>query len=187
MEGRNGGDDGRPLADRIGQELAVPLGGMGENTIRAAFSKWPDYNRRLRDVVAAMTAEQLAAQRSPQRWPLWATVGHLACQRIFWLCDFAGEPGAETTPFTNAAYDCPGDDDLEHVLDSGKLAVALDSTFRVVENCLDAWTLQMLDEVLRRPEWGGSWVHARGAVIQRVFAHDVYHIAELNEASARPD
>ena len=28
----------------------------------------------------------------------------------------AGEPGAETTPFPNAGYDCPGDDDLEHVL-----------------------------------------------------------------------
>ncbi len=40
----------------------------------------------------------------------------------------------------------------------------------------------MLVEELRRPEWDGSWVHTRGAVIQRVFAHDVYHSAELNEA-----
>ena len=101
---------------------------------------------------------------------------------MFWLCDFAGEPGAETTRFTNAAYDCPGDDDLEHVLGADALVEALDSTFRIVENCLDRWTLDMLDETLRRPEWDGSWVHTRGGVIQRVFAHDVYHIAELNEA-----
>ena len=40
----------------------------------------------------------------------------------------------------------------------------------------------MLDEVLRRAEWDESWVHTRGAVIQRVFSHDVYHLAELNEA-----
>jgi len=65
---------------------------------------WPQYNRRLRDVVGAMTDEQLAIRPSPKRWPIWATVGHTACQRVFWLCDFAGEPGAETTPFTNAAY-----------------------------------------------------------------------------------
>jgi hypothetical protein len=26
------------------------------------------------------------------------------------------------------------------------------------------------------------WVHTRGAVIQRVFSHDVYHTAEPNEA-----
>jgi hypothetical protein len=27
-----------------------------------------------------------------------------------------------------------------------------------------------------------EWVHSRGWVIQRVFAQDVYHCAELNEA-----
>ena len=62
------------------------------------------------------------------------------------------------------------------------LVEALDSTFHIVESCLDRWTLDMLAEELRRPEWDGSWVHTRGAVIQRVFAHDVYHSAELNEA-----
>jgi hypothetical protein len=154
-------------------------------TIRPAYSKWPEYNRRLRDVVAAMTDEQLAMTPSPERWPLWATVGHAACQRVFWLCDFAGEPGAETTPFTNAGYNCPGDDDLEHVLSAAALAHALDSTFQIVEACLDRWTLDMLDEELRRPEWDDSWVHSRGSVIQRVFSHDVYHSAELNETLGR--
>ena len=155
---------------------------MASLTIRPAYSKWPDYNRRLRDVVAALADEQLAMQPMPERWPLWATVGHAACQRVFWLCDFAGEAGAERTPFTNAGYDCPGDDDLEHVLSAEALAEALDSTFRIVEGCLDRWTLDMLDEVLRRPEWDETWVHTRGSVLQRVFSHDVYHIAELNEA-----
>jgi hypothetical protein len=155
---------------------------MSSPTIRPAYSKWPDYNRALRDVVAAMTEEQLAIRPSPGRWPLWATIGHAACQRVFWLCDFAGEPGADTTPFTNAGYDCPGDDDLEHVLSGAALGAALDSTFRIVETCLDRWTVDMLDEEIRRPEWDETWVHTRGSVIQRVFSHDVYHIAELNEA-----
>ena len=155
---------------------------MTDGTIRPAYSTWPKYNQRLSDAVAALTDEQLAIQPSPDRWPLWATVGHAACQRVFWLCDFAGEPGAETTPFTNAAYNCPGDDDLEHVLGSEALVAALDSTFRIVEDCLDRWTLGMLEEEIRRPEWDDSWVHTRGAVIQRVFSHDVYHTAELNEA-----
>jgi len=74
---------------------------MTDQTIRPAYCKWPDYNRALRDAVAGLTDEQLAIQPSPDRWPTWATVGHAACQRVFWLCDFAGEPGAETTPFTN--------------------------------------------------------------------------------------
>jgi uncharacterized damage-inducible protein DinB len=155
---------------------------MSDPSIRPAFSSWPDFQRRLRDVVAGMTDEQLAMTPSSERWPLWATIGHTACQRVFWLCDFAGEPGAETTRFTNAANDCPGDDDLEHVLTADELAEALDSTFRIVEGCLDRWTLEMLGEVIRHPEWDDSWAHARGFVIQRVFAHDVYHTAEVNEA-----
>ena len=31
------------------------------------------------------------------------------------------------------------------------------------------------------PEWDGSRRHTRGWVIQRVFSHDIYHAAELNE------
>jgi hypothetical protein len=154
---------------------------MSSATIRPAFSKWPDYNRRLRDVVGVMSEEQLAIQPSPERWPSWATVGHAACQRVFWLCDFAGEPGAKTTRFTNAAFDCPGDDDLERVLSADQLVEALDSTFRIVESCLERWTLDMLNEEIRHEDWGKDWVHTRGSVIQRVFTHDVWHSAELNE------
>ena len=136
-------------------------------------------------MVAGLTDEQLAMTPSPDRWPMWATVGHLACQRVFWLCDFAGEPGAETTPFTNAAYNCPGDDDLDHVLDAEALVEALNSTFRIVETCLDRWTLDTLDEEIRRSwETEEERVYIRGSVIQRVFAHDVYHCAELNEMLA---
>ncbi|HUL84832.1 MAG TPA: DinB family protein [Actinomycetota bacterium] len=154
---------------------------MSDLPIRPAFRTWPTYNQRLREVVATMTAEQLAIRPSADRWPIWASVGHTACQRVFWLCDFAGEPGAEATPFTNAAYDCPGDDDLEHVLDVGALIEALDSTFRIVEDCLDRWTLDMLDEVIRRRWDTEERVHGRGWVLERVFSHDVYHCAELNE------
>jgi hypothetical protein len=154
---------------------------MSDLTIRPAYRTWPTYDQRLRDVVGAMTEVQLAIRPSPDRWPVWASVGHLACQRVFWLCDFAGEPGAETTPFTDAANDCPGDDDLDHPLDAGALVEALDASFRIVEDCLDRWTLVMLDEVINR-RWGSEErSHPRGFVLQRVFSHDVYHCAELNE------
>ena len=151
--------------------------------IRPAFPEWPTFNKRLRDVVATMTAEQLAIQPSPDRWPLWATLGHLACQRVFWLCDYAGQRGAETTPFTNAGFDCPGDDDLEHVLSADALDHALHSTFRIIDTCLDTWTLEMLDEEIR-PESDPTRAHRRGWVLQRVFAHDIWHAAEVNETLA---
>ena len=152
--------------------------------IRPAYDAWPDLDRRLREVVAGLTGDQLAVQPGPGRWPLWASIGHLACQRVFWLCDVAGEPGADTTPFPNAGYDCPGDDDLEHVLSAEDLVAALAATFRIVDRCLDGWTLGSLAEVIRHPEWDASWVHTRGAIIQRVYRHDIAHVAELNDALA---
>jgi DinB superfamily len=150
--------------------------------LRSAFPEWPSYDRRLREVVGGLTPEQLAVRPSADRWPLWATVGHTACQRVSWLCGFAGEPGADDTPFPDALYRCPGDEDLEHVLGPAELAAALEATFRIVEGCLDRWTPEMLDQEIRRDF--GDWkpVHTRGWVLQRVFAHDVYHCAELNEA-----
>jgi hypothetical protein len=132
-----------------------------------------------------MTDDQLAITPLPGRWPIWASVGHAACQRVSWLCGFAGEPGADTTPFPNALYECPGDEDLEHVLSPDALAAALDSTFRIVERCLDQWTPAMLEEEIRQRFDAEETVYTRGAVIQRVFAHDVYHCAELNEILAR--
>jgi hypothetical protein len=157
---------------------------MSALTIRPAFSNWPRYNAQLRDVVATLTIEDLARQPSSDRWPLWATIGHTCCQRVSWLCGFAGEPGAETTPFPDALHTCPGDEDLVHVLGPEQLVEALDSTFRIVESCLDRWTLDTLGEEIRRTFGREEWVYTRGSVIQRVHAHDIWHSAELNETLA---
>lgn len=150
--------------------------------IRSAFSKWPEYNKRLRDAIAPLTDEQLAIPAGSHQWPIWAVVGHTACQRVFWLCDFAGEPGAETTRFTDAGNHCPGDDDLQNALGPSELVEALDATFHIIDHCLDAWSLAELDEELHRPEWGDDWVHTRGSVLQRLLSHDVYHCADVNLA-----
>lgn len=150
-------------------------------SIRVAFAAWPLLNSRLTDAVRSLSAEQLATAAGPGRWPLWAVVGHLACQRVFWLCDFAGQPGAASTRFTNAGWDCPGDDDLENALSGAELAVALASTFAIVDSVLDTWTFDWLDDLLTRPEWGPEWRHTRGFVVERVHAHDVWHTAEANE------
>ena len=153
--------------------------------IRSAYPNWPDYNASLRDVAAGLSDEQLAVRPTPDRWPLWATIGHVACQRVSWLCGIAGEPGAETTPFPDALHRCPGDEYLEPSMSAGELAAALESTFRIVEVCLDSWTLEDLDAVIGQEFEPEPSIHTRGSVIQRVFAHDVYHIAELNESLAR--
>ena len=157
-------------------------GNRPSGSIRPAYTDLPRLNALLRDRVATLTSEQLAIQPGPDRWPLWATVGHLACQRVFLLCDFAGEAGAATSPFPNAGFDCPGDDDLERVWSGAELVDALDRTFAIVDRVLDTWTFDGLAEVIRRPEWGENRMHTRAGIIQRVLAHHIEHIGELNDA-----
>jgi uncharacterized damage-inducible protein DinB len=149
-------------------------------TIRPSYDMWPQYNRRLRDVVAAMTAEQLAVRPSPKRWPIWATVAHTAGVRVYWLCAVVGEPGAESTPFADLS-DEGWEDDLDHPRGADELVTALDSTFRVIDRCLDRWTPEMLADPIHREYDGTVQIHSRGSILQRLFSHEAYHCGELSQ------
>lgn len=154
---------------------------MTDLTARAAYRRWPVYNAALRDAVDRLTDDQLATRPSPERWPLWASIGHLCCQRISGLCGIAGVPGAETTPFPDALYRCPGDEYLEPAMSAAELKLAIDSTFRVVESVLDGWPISSLDQPIEGQP-ARSRDATRGLVLAGSFAHDVYHLAELNES-----
>ena len=153
---------------------------MRLTSLRPFYDRWPQYNRRLRDVVAPMTDAQLAIRPSPERWPIWATVAHTAGMRVYWLCHVFGEPGAETTPFVDAAT-TGWEDDLDHPRGADELVGALDSTWRLVEGCLDRWTPEMLADAFQRQYDGARQVHTRASVLQRLFSHDAYHCGELSQ------
>ena len=50
--------------------------------IRLFYDQWPQYNRRLIDVVAQMSVGQLELRPDPTRAPVWAIVGHVAGARV---------------------------------------------------------------------------------------------------------
>ncbi len=153
---------------------------MSSPTIRSVYVMWPQYNRRLRDVIGAMSPEQLAIRPSPDGWPIWATVGHTAGMRVYWLCDVIGEGGAETTPFADAANN-GWEDDLDHPRSAGELVEALDATWALIDPCLDRWTIDMLADEFRRTSSGTVQVHTRGSILQRLFSHEAYHCGELSQ------
>ena len=95
---------------------------MTTTTIRPAFHMWPQYNRRLRDRIAAMTDEELAIRPAPELLPIWAAIGHTAAMRVYWLCAVVGEPGIETTPFWDGTEAIDWADDLDHPRSGDELA-----------------------------------------------------------------
>jgi uncharacterized damage-inducible protein DinB len=150
-------------------------------SIRRFYDRWPQYNRRLTEVVGAMTDEQLAIRPSPERWPIWATVAHTAGVRVYWLCTVLGEPGAQTTPWPDPTDDNGWEDDLDHPRTAAELVTALDTTWAIVDRCLDSWTPEMLDEDFERFFGDQRQVHSRASILQRLLTHDAYHCGELSQ------
>jgi uncharacterized damage-inducible protein DinB len=153
---------------------------MTSSAIRPFYGMWPHYNRRLREVIAGMTAEQLAIRPAPDLWPIWATVGHTAGMRVYWLCHVVGEPGAESTPFDPDA-DVGWEDDLDRPRSAEELAMALDSTWRIVDGVLDRWTPEALAENVERRYGEQVQVHTKASIVQRMFSHEAYHCGELSQ------
>ena len=149
-------------------------------SIRSFYDQWPQYNRRMVEVIGVMSDEQLAHRPAPDRFPIWATVGHTAGARVYWLCAVLGEPGTESTPFTDPTG-VGWEDDIDTPRGAGELVMALNTTWRVVEDCLDRWTPEMLADTIIREYGGNRRVHTRGSVLQRLFSHDAYHCGELSQ------
>jgi uncharacterized damage-inducible protein DinB len=147
--------------------------------VRPFYGMWPQYHRRLREVIGAMSDEQLAIRPSPERAPIWATVGHTAGTRVYWLCHVVGEPGAETTPF--AESEIGWEDDLDHLRSAAELVMALETTWAIIDRCLDTWTPAMLEDRVERMYGDERQIHTRSSIIQRLFSHEAYHCGELSQ------
>jgi uncharacterized damage-inducible protein DinB len=150
-------------------------------SIRLFYDRWPQYNRRLTEIVGAMSDEHLAIRPAPERAPIWATVGHTAGVRVYWLCDVLGEPGAETTPFADRTSGVGWEDDLDHPRSAAELVQALDTTWAIVDRLLDRWTPAMLEETVERFYGDQRQVHSRSSILQRLSTHEAYHCGELSQ------
>jgi uncharacterized damage-inducible protein DinB len=149
-------------------------------SIRQFYDRWPQYNRRLREIVGVMTDDQLAIRPAPDLWPIWATVGHTAGVRVYWLCGVFAEPGAESTPWSEPNGD-GWEDDPDHPRNAAELVFALDSTWAIIDRLLDRWTLEMLGDEFERFFGEQRQLHSRASVLQRLLTHEAYHCGELSQ------
>jgi uncharacterized damage-inducible protein DinB len=150
-------------------------------SIRLFYDRWPQYNRRMVEVFGSLTPDQLAIRPAPDLMPIWATVGHTAAMRLYWLCNVLNEPGAEATPFGPAETAVDWSDDLGHPRTGDELRMALETTFGIVEACLDRWTPAMLEEVAERYYGDQRQLHSRASILQRLLTHEAWHAGELSQ------
>ncbi len=59
--------------------------------------------------------------------------------------------------------------------------MALETTWAIVDRCLDSWAPAMLDDQVERMYGDERQVHTRSSIVQRLFTHDAYHCGELSQ------
>ncbi len=123
--------------------------------------------------------QELQLSASPEGWPIWAIVSHIASARVYWLCGVFKESGADTTPFPD-----PNGDGWEDHLDvprrSDELMFAIESSWRIVDSCLARWTPETMGEIFTRVRNGEVQRHSRHSVLTRLVMHDAFHCGEVS-------
>ena len=143
------------------------------------YGDWGMYNRRLVNAMRSLSDEQLKLRARPDYWPIWAIAGHTAGARVYWLCGVFKEEGAETTPFPDASG-FGWEDDETTPRGSDEIVMALESSGKIVERCLETWTPSMLGEKFTREIGGKTQIHTRESVLMRIITHDAYHTGEIS-------
>jgi uncharacterized damage-inducible protein DinB len=148
------------------------------STVAPFYEGWRIAQDRLAGRIGELSPEELGLRAAPNLWPIWAITAHTAGVRPYWLCHICKEPGAERTPFAGL-IDEGWEDDLGHPREAGELVSALQSTWTIVEDCLDRWTPDMLQDTFRRETNGTITIHTRQSVLIRLLTHDAYHCGEI--------
>jgi len=153
-------------------------------TIEAVYGDWRIYNDLVIDALRVMSTEELALRApsgdptSSSSWPIWAIAGHTAGTRVYWLCTVMGVPGADATPFRNAAV-AGWEDDLDHPRSAEELVTAWTTTWAIVERALDSWTPDMLNESVVRGQGDGARHFTRRSLVLRQITHQSYHVGQI--------
>ena len=143
------------------------------------FEGWQRIQAHLVNRLPTLGPEELQLRATPDGWPIWAIVSHLAGARVYWLCGVFKEAGAETTPFAD-----PFGEDWEDRLDvprrSDELVFAVESSWQIVQSCLEQWTPDILGETFIRDYEGSVQRHTRHSVLTRLLMHDAFHCGEAS-------
>ena len=145
------------------------------------YGGWRKCQSRLVEALRPLSSEQLGWRAAASQWPIWAIAAHTAGARVYWLCGVSKETGAETTPFTDPLSGLGWEDDESTPRRVDELAMALETSWAIVEGCLARWTPQMLAAEFQRERNGNIQIHTRQSVLMRLITHDAYHSGEISQ------
>jgi len=149
-------------------------------SVAPMYEGWQKVQAHLTRRLPHLTSEELQLRASPDGWPVWALVSHMAGARVYWLCGVFKEAGADATPFPDPLDGDGWEDHLDVPRGTDELMFAVASSWLVVESCLKRWTPEMLGETFTRDRAGTIQRHTRHSVLTRLVMHDAFHCGEVS-------
>jgi len=149
-------------------------------SVALIFEGWQKTQAHLIHRLPQLGPRELQLSASPDGWPIWAIVSHIAGARVYWLCGVLKEAGADKTPFPDPLDGEGWEDHLDVPRGPDELMFAIESSWRIVESCLERWTPEMLGETFTRDRAGQIQRHTRQSVLTRLVMHDAFHSGEVS-------
>ncbi|HLY29482.1 MAG TPA: DinB family protein [Ktedonobacterales bacterium] len=141
-------------------------------TLTTFYTSWKEYQDRIKKALAPLTAEQLELRAAPGLRSIGENAAHIIGCRAGWFTHVLGEDGGAAV-FTSADWDEPG-----HT--AAELVQGLDSTWRLMADCLARWSSDDMRQTFP-DDWDGVQVDlSRAWIVWHVMEHDLHHGGELS-------
>ncbi|GCE14971.1 DinB family protein [Tengunoibacter tsumagoiensis] len=147
------------------------------------YKGWENYQRRLVEMIAPLSSEQLALPASSHTWTLGMLAQHIIANRVWWYQVWMGEGDPS---LAHIAHWDPADIAWQPVVDTATLVSGLESTWEMVASALARWTAADLEHVfqppsaLREDEREKFPPFSRRWIIWHVLEHEIHHGGELS-------
>lgn len=146
--------------------------------LASVYKGWESYQQHLVTAIAALSPEQLTLRASPHLRSLGEQVAHIIAVRARWLFIDLHEGGTLLKPFTGwDKRHTPPDEASGR--NTAELVRGLETTWRVLQEALDRWTVADLEEVFP-PTFPGEDSFTRQFVLWHLIEHDLHHGGELS-------
>ncbi|HLJ32244.1 MAG TPA: DinB family protein [Ktedonobacteraceae bacterium] len=150
---------------------------MTEQTFSLAscYKGWDGYQQHLVHALAPLSPEQLTLRAAPHLRSTGMIATHIIGARARWLYYVLKEGDKSLAAI--GEWDAPG----QPARTAAELVSGLETTWQVIQNALQRWTIADLDEVLHdTDEDGGDETFTRQWVIWHLIEHDLHHGGEVS-------
>ena len=149
------------------------------------YKGWGTYQQSLLEMLAPLSAEQLALPAASHQWTLGMVAQHMIANRVWWFQLWMGEGSPDLAPITQ--WD-PGEVAEPPTLAAVELVAGLEATWGMIAAALGRWTAADLEQVFSPPvvlsdaERSIFGERTRQWMIWHVLEHEIHHGGELSVA-----